>query len=53
MKRTYEHQVLCIRNLLVNYVQMRERVDALDDELERFHKRIVRMAQLLAAQRRA
>ena len=46
-KRVFKREKAATVKLFVCYFQMRERLDILSDELERFHRRIKRLARNL------
>ena len=46
-KRVFKREKAATAKLFVCYFQMRERLDILSEELERFHRRIKRLARNL------
>jgi len=46
-RRVFKREKAATAKLFVCYFQMRERLDILSDELERFHRRIKRLARNL------
>ena len=53
MKRSFTHHSLSLKALALQYSEMRARLDALNEELERFHRRIKRTARMLKTKGKA
>ena len=46
-RRVFKREKAATAKLFVSYLQMRDRIEILNDELERFHQRIKRLARYL------
>ena len=47
MKRSVDHQIASLKGLFVHYLRMREQLDVIDRDLERFRRRIIKLAGIL------